>query len=148
MTVIKDLEAAQGEIATLKASIENVTASVSAKDTEIETLKGQIATMQSEKDEMKAAHDSAIADIQGKLDAEIKAHAESKKAIEDANKKLADPAFKAASVDGDKQAVVEGGAVSGAVSGKTKAEQMRDISDPKERRAFYLANEKDIKAGL
>ena len=68
--------------------------------------------------------------------------------IEDAQRKLSDPAFAMASVKGDSQAVAEGGAVSGGEPAASKCDQLKAISDPKEKRAFYLANEKDIKAGL
>jgi hypothetical protein len=148
MTIIEQLEGVQGEMATLKASLETANAGIVAKDGEIEALKGQIVVLQTAKDGLETIHAGALVELQGKLDVEIAAHADSKKVIEDAQRKLSDPAFAMASVKGDDVAVADGGAVGGGVSEKSKNEQLKAISDPKEKRAFYLANEKEIKLGL
>lgn len=148
MTIIEQLEAVQGEMATLKASLETNAAAIVAKDREIEGLKGQLNDLQAAKDGIESAHATAIADVQAKLDAEIKAHGEAKSLLDAAERKLKDPAFAMASVKGDAVAVPDGGSVSGAEPVKSKSEQLKEIQDPKARRAFYLANEKEIKAGL
>lgn len=147
MTIIEQLEKVQGEMSALKASHDEAAAGITAKNVEIDGLKAQVAELLKAKDELAAVHVAAMADLQAKLDAEIKAHAESKKVIEDAERKLKDPAFAMASAPGDAVAVVDGGAAS-VEPAKSKAEQMMEIKDPKARRTFYLANEKEIKAGL
>ena len=148
MTIIEQLEAVQAEMVTIKANLETASASILAKDEEINGLKGQLSDLQDAKDGIEATHAAAIADIQGKLDSEITAHAASKKQIEEFGRKLSDPAYKLASASGDNTPVADGGAVSGGMETKSLTAQMKEIKDPKERRAFYLKNEKEIKAGL
>lgn len=147
MTIIEQLEAAQAEVTSIKANLEAAQTAVSAKDTEINALKSQLSDLQAAKDGIEAKHSESITELQGKLAAEIKARAEVEAKVSDLAKKLSDPAFKVAGIEGDKTAVPEGGVVSGGVEAKTLSEQMKDIKDPKARRAFYLANEKEIKAG-
>ena len=147
MTIIEQLEALQVEKATVEANLAAAIGNVSAKDEEITALKAQLDGLVNEKSGIEAKHAETLAAKDAEL-AEMKAAKEaSDKQIEDFKRKLEDPAYKAASVDGVKEAVADGGAVAGEAS-KTLAQQMREIADPKERRAFYLANEKEIKAGL
>lgn len=148
MTIVEQLEKLQADYAGLKANIEASSAAILAKDQEINELKAKAEELISGKSLMESAHAEAMNGIKAKLDAEIVAHAESKKTIDEISKKLSDPAFKIAGISGDDSAVSDGGAVSGGSESKTLGQQMKEIADPKERRAFYLANEKEIKAGL
>lgn len=148
MTIVEQLEKLQADHAGLKANTEASSAAITAKDQEISELKAKAEELINGKSMMESAYTEKINGIQAKFDAEISAHAESKKTIDDISKKLSDPAFKIAGISGDDSAVSDGGAVSCGSESKTLGQQMKEIADPKERRAFYLANEKEIKAGM
>jgi len=145
-TVVEQLEDAQAEIKTLQASIVTLNQAAIADVAKVETLTAQVKTLTDEKGALVAAHEAALIEVNGKLTAEQSAHAVTAKSLEEANKKLADPAYKMASAPGDSTSIPEGGAP--AVTGVSLVAQMKAIDDPVKRAEFYHANMEAIKSEL
>lgn len=148
MTIIEQLEALQGEKLAVDGKLAEALAGIASKDDEIAALKAQIEAHATDKANIETKHAEALAAVTAERDAAITAKADAEKQIDEFRRKLEDPAYKSASISGDQQAVTDGGAVAPGADAKTLMQQMIEIRDPKERRAFYLKNEKDIKAGL
>ena len=145
-TVVEQLADAESEIKTLQASIITLNQAAVVDVAKVEALAGQVKTLEAAHVSLVEAHKLALGEVSGKLTAEISAHAETVKALDEAKKKLADPAYKMASAEGDKKPVGEGGAP--AATDVSLNAQMKAISDPIKRAAFYHANTEAIKAEL
>ena len=145
-TVVEQLADAESEIKTLQASIITLNQAALADASMVEVLAGQVKTLEAAQVSLVEAHKLALDEVSGKLTAATSAHVETAKSLDEANKKLADPAYKIANSEGDKAPIAEGGApIAADVS---IIDQLQAIKDPQEKRAFYLKNEEQIKAAL
>ena len=145
-TIAEQLIESEAALAKAIADLEAANAATLAMAGERDTLSAQVKTLTEERTALAAAHGVALADAGGKLTAEQAAHAATQTALAEANKKLANPAYRMASAPGDASGAPEGGAP--AESGVSLVAQMKAIIDPVKRAEFYHANMEAIKAEL
>jgi len=140
-TIAQELIESQEALA--KASVELEAANKVTLDmaSERDALAAQVKTLTDEKDSLVATHKSALDEVSGKLTAEVTAHAETGKTLAEANKKLANPAYRMASAPGDKQGAEEGGQPSSEPE-KTEAEAQAEYrkldGKPEEQKAYRI----------
>lgn len=147
MTIAQELIDAKAKIAELEKSVIEATALIAERDKSIATLEASVKALTDEKGALVAEHSKAIGEVTGKLDAEIKARAEdntaSTLAIAERDKKLRDPAYKMASVEGDKTGAPEGGFAKSEPD-MTQAQALATYrkldGKPAEQKAFRVAN--------
>jgi hypothetical protein len=108
-TIAEQLIEAQAEYAKAVSDLGAAGKATLAMAGERDALAAQVKTFADEKAALVAAHGAALAEVSGKLTAEQTAHAATQTALAEANKKLANPAYRIASAPGDASGVPEGG---------------------------------------
>jgi hypothetical protein len=141
-TVAEQLIEAQALLTKAGNDLEAANAATLAVAKERDALTVQVKALTDEKAALVTAHGAALEDAAGKLTAEQKAHAETKTTLAEANKKLADPAYRMASAPGDSQGVPEGGSPKSAemTQAQALAEYRKLDGKPAEQKAFRVAN--------
>ena len=142
-TVVEQLTEAQAEVLTLKASVTSLTADVAKSKETIAAMQVTIDAAATDKAAMETAHAAAIKDITGKLDTEAAAHVVTTKALAEATKKLADPAYRMASAEGDKAGAPEGGPAkteTELTQAQALAEYRKLDGKPEEQKAYRAKN--------
>jgi hypothetical protein len=142
-TIAEQLIEAQAALAKAGADLESAGKATLAMAGERDALAAQVKTLTDEKAALVADHGKAIAEVNGKLAAETTAHLSTIDMLAEANKKLADPAYRIASATGDKAGVPEGG-VSKSEPDMTQAQALAEYrkldGKPAEQKAFRVAN--------
>lgn len=142
-TIAEELIEAQGKIAALEGEGVKTLALITEKDKAIVDLQASVKTLTDEKSGLVSAHEVALSEVTGKLTAETAAHAETVKSLDEAKKKLADPAYKMASAPGDGKAIEEGGAVADKVEltqAQALAEYRKLDGKPEDQKAYRVKN--------
>lgn len=159
MSMIKDLEAAQGELVALRAEFEAFKVKISGDAEAVVKVHGDaVASFE--------ARILALTDSNTKLTADVSAAqlsvVEAQAAVAAANatredalqklgvaeKKLANPAFSDASMSGRTAPLDEGGEATPPSAGSPTWDEYNKITDPAKRTAFWNANEAKLRAEM
>lgn len=108
-TLAQELLDAQAQIATMTGVLQTVTAERDTFKANVDDLNAKLKAEQDGRAADAVAHKAALDDVNGKLTAEAAAHVETKNALMEANKKLADPAYQIAGTKGSEKPAPEGG---------------------------------------
>jgi len=150
MTVVQENEKLLADLAGAKTALDeagkqaaDAVGVIAGKDKVIGERDARIAELTASLDDATATIKKATAtfdEMQGKisaLEAELKS----------AKDALANPAMAQAVAPGTKEAVAEGGAVSGKMTRAEAEAELKKITDPRERARFRLQHEKELIAG-
>jgi hypothetical protein len=158
MSMVKDLEAAQGDLVALRAEFEAVKvkfagdadAVVKAHGDVVAGLEGKLAALTEVNGKLTAdlgVAQAAIVDAQAAVAAANATREDALEKLRIAEKKLENPAFADASMAG-RAALTEGGEAAPPSAGSPTWAEYNKITDPAKRTAFWNANEAKLRAEM
>jgi hypothetical protein len=159
MSMIKDLEAAQGELVALRAEFEafkvksagDAEAVVKAHGAVVASFDAQILTLTDANAKLTAdvsAAQALVVDAQAAVAAANATREDALQKLGVAEKKLANPAFADASMGGRAAPLDEGGEATPPSAGSPTWDEYNKITEPAKRTAFWNANEAKLRAEM
>jgi hypothetical protein len=159
MSMIKDLEAAQGELVALRAEFDafkakvgsDVEASLKAHGDVVASFEARILTLTDSNAQLTAdlaTAQGAVVDAQAAVAAANATREDALQKLGVAEKKLANPAFADASMGGRAAPLDEGGEATPPSAGSPTWDEYNKITDPAKRTAFWNANEAKLRAEM
>ena len=159
MSMIKDLEAAQGELVALRAEFDafkakvgsDVEASLKAHGDVVASFEARILTLTDSNAQLTAdlaTAQGAVVDAQAAVAAANATREDALQKLGVAEKKLANPAFADASMGGRAAPLDEGGEATPPSAGSPTWDEYNKITDPAKRTAFWNVNEAKLRAEM
>ena len=159
MSMIKDLEAAQGELVALRAEFEafkvkiagDSEAVVKAHGDVVAGFEARILTLTDANAKLTAdvsAAQAAVVEAQAAVAAAVATRDDAVQKLELAEKKMANPAFGDASMAGRAAPLAEGGEATPPSAGSPTWDEYNKITDPAKRTAFWNTNEAKLRAEM